>query len=234
VAWIRLPDGILGLAPPGAALGPLWASRSDPWPALAEGDSLTVDEAALRLIDGTLVVDRQHAVGWLGPLPDPAALAGAAARAMVTDVLASCRPSVLLESAWAATVERAVALLGRDVPLTALTTAARALGGLGPGLTAAGDDMLSGLLFGVRALHGPTVEPALAAVARAAHTSGLGAALLDAATGGFHLEPVHDLVLAAAAGDRIGASAVIAALDRLGSSSGADIAFGLRLAFIHV
>jgi hypothetical protein len=91
--------------------------------------------------------------------------------------------------------------------------------------------MLSGILFAFRALGGPTVESALVAVARSVRTSDLGAAVLEAAAGGFHIEPVHDLVMAAAAGDGTAATAAAADLDRFGSSSGADIAYGLRLAF---
>ena len=124
-----------------------------------------------------------------------------------------------------------MATIGRLEPLDALQAAARALGGLGPGLTPAGDDALSGILFAFRAMGGPTVEPALVAVARSVRTSDLGAALLEAAAGGFHIEPVHDLVMPAAAGDPGAAASAAADLDRFGSSSGADVAYGLRLAF---
>ncbi len=117
-----------------------------------------------------------------------------------------------------------MATIGRLEPLDALQAAARALGGLGPGLTPAGDDALSGILFAFRAMGGPTVEPALVAVARSVRTSDLGAALLEAAAGGFHIEPVHDLVMAAAAGDPGAAASAAADLDRFGSSSGADVA----------
>jgi hypothetical protein len=176
-------------------------------------------------------LEHRHALGWLGPLPDPAALTGASARALVSDALSFCRPSVLLDSPWRESVDAAAAAIGRVEPLDGLKAAARALGGLGPGLTPAGDDALSGILFAFRALGVPTVEPALLAVARSVRTSDLGAAVLEAAAGGFHIEPVHDLVMAAAAGDGVGASRAAQDLDRFGSSSGADVAYGLRLAF---
>jgi hypothetical protein len=228
-AWLRLPDGVVGLAPPGAPLGPRWISRAEPWPVLREGDPVAVDGHGLRTDDGRLVVDTLHAVGWLGPLPDPAVLAAAPARALITDSLRSCGASVLLDPPWRATVEPAVDGIGRLEPLDALRTAARGLGGLGPGLTPAGDDALSGILFAFRAMGGPPAEPALVAVARSVRTSDLGAAVLEAAAGGFHIEPVHDLVMAA--GDGVAAAAAAQDLDRFGSSSGADIAYGLRLAF---
>jgi hypothetical protein len=230
-AWLRLPDGVVGLAPPGAPLGPRWVRRGEPWPALAEGDAVVVDIEGLRTGDGTLFLDRRHAVGWLGPLPDHNEVSGAGARALITDALASCRPSVLLEPPWSVTVEPAVTAIGRLKPLDALRAAALALGGLGPGLTPAGDDALSGILFAFRAMGGPTVEPALVAVARSVRTSDLGSTVLEAAAGGFHIEPVHDLVMAATADDPSAAAKAAAELDRFGSSSGADIAYGLRLAF---
>jgi hypothetical protein len=232
-AWLRLPDGVVGLAPPGAPLGPRWIQRAEPWPALAEGDAVVVDAEGLRTADGILFLDHRRAVGWLGPLPDPSRLAGAAARALISDALSSCRPSVLLDPPWQATVEPALGTIGRVAPLEALKASAGALGGLGPGLTPAGDDMLSGILFAIRALGGLTVEPALMAVARSIRTSDLAAAILEAAATGYHIEPVHDLVMAAAAGDPSAAGKAAADLDRFGSSSGADVAHGLRLAFTH-
>ncbi|HEY4411063.1 MAG TPA: DUF2877 domain-containing protein [Acidimicrobiia bacterium] len=232
-AWLRLPDAVVGLAPPGAPLGPTWIRRAEPWPALAEGDTVVVDSDGLRTADGPLFLDRRHAVGWLGPLPDNDSVSAAAGRALLTEALASFRPSVLSEPPWSETVEQGVAAIGRAEPLDALKTVARALGGLGPGLTPAGDDALSGILFAFRALGGPTVEPALLSVARSVRTSDLAAAVLEAAAGGFHIEPVHDLVTAAATGDHRAAANAAADLDRYGSSSGADIAYGLRLAFTH-
>lgn len=230
-AWIRLPDGVVGLAPPGAPLGPRWIQRAEPWPSLTEGDPVTVDSEGLHGPDGELFLERRQAVGWLGPLPDSAQVSGAAARALISEAVSSCRRSILLDPPWQASVRQAASTLGRLEPLDALTTVAGALGGLGPGLTPAGDDMLSGILFAVRAMNGPTVEPALLAVARSVRTSDLAAALLEAAAGGYHIEPVHDLVMAAATGDKNAAARAATELDRFGSSSGADIAHGLGLAF---
>lgn len=232
-AWLRLPDGIVGLAPPGAPLGPLWISRPEPWPALTEGTTVTVDEAGLRTADGTLILERRHASAWKGSLPDPAVLSAAPARAAMTGALSRCRPSALLDQPWREAVEPALATIGRLEPLDSLTAIARALGGLGPGLTPAGDDALSGVLFAFRAMSGPSVEQSLAAIARSVRTSELAAALLEAAASGSHIEPVHDLVTAAAAHDARGAARAAANLDAFGSSSGADIVYGLRLAFTH-
>ena len=222
---------MVGLAPPGAPLGPRWIQRAEPWPSLTEGDSVTVDSEGLHAPGGELILETRQAVGWLGPLPDPAELSGAAARALISDTLSSCRRSILLDPPWHTKVKQAASALGRSAPLDSLAIVAGALGGLGPGLTPAGDDMLSGILFAVRAMNGPTVEPALLAVARSVRTSDLAAALLEAGAGGYHIEPVHDLVTAAAIGDTKAAARAATDLDRFGSSSGADIAHGLRLAF---
>ena len=230
-AWLRLPDGVVGLAPPGAPLGPTWIRRAEPWPDLADGDTVLVDGDGLRAGDGPLFLDRRHALGWLGPLPDEGLVSAAAGRARLTEALGSCRASVLTAPPWSDTVEPAVATIGRAEPLDALRVVARTLGGLGPGLTPAGDDALSGILFAFRAMGGPSVEPALLAIARSVRTSDLGAAVLEAAAGGFHIEPVHDLVTAASADDAGAAAKAASELDRFGSSSGADIAYGLRLAF---
>jgi hypothetical protein len=198
---------------------------------LVEGETVIVDDAGLHSSDGAILLERRHASSWLGPLPDPVLLVAAPARAMVSDAVGACRASVLLSPPWLAAVESAVATIGRIEPLDALRAAARALGGLGPGLTPAGDDALSGILFAFRAMAGPSVEAALVAVARSIRTSDLGAAVLEAAAGGFHIEPVHDLVMATASGDANAAARAAADLDRFGSSSGADVAYGLRLAF---
>ena len=232
-AWLRLPDGVVGLAPPGAPLGPRWIQRAEPWPGLAEGDTVTVDADGLHTDDGALFLDHRHAVGWLGPLPEPAALTAAPARAMIAEAISSCRRSLLLDAPWRERVEPAVAAIGKAPPLDALRVAAAALAGLGPGLTPAGDDALSGILFAFRALDGPAVEPALLAIARSARTSDLAAAVLEAAATGSHIEAVHDLVMAGAARDNAAAAIAAAALDRFGSSSGGDVAYGLRMAFTH-
>ena len=230
-AWLRLPDSVVGLAPPGAPLGPRWVRRAQRWPDLAEGDAVVVDAAGLRSGDGPVFLDHRHAVGWLGPLPHHEALAAASGRAVLTDALTVCRPSRLAERPWSDTVAPAAAAIGRAEPLDALRTVARALGGLGPGLTPAGDDALSGILFAFRALGGPSVEPALLAVARSVRTSDLAAGVLEAAATGGHIEPVHDLVVAAAAADAAAAAKAARELEGFGASSGADVAYGLRLAF---
>ena len=230
-AWLRLPDGVVGLAPRGAPLGPRWVCRPEPWPALTEGHHVLVDRTGLHTGEDVLFLESRQAVGWRGPLPDPDQVAAAAPRAVIAEALSSCRPGTLVDEPWRAAAEPALEAIGRMPPLDALTIAARTLGGLGPGLTPAGDDALSGLLFALRAMGGTTVEPALLAVARSVHTSDVATPLLEAAAAGCHIEPVHDLVMAAATDDVTAAHRAARELNRFGSSSGADIGYGLRLAF---
>lgn len=230
-AWLRLPDGVVGLAPPGAPLGPVWINRPEPWPALTEGAAVTVDDAGLRGSDGALILERRLASAWRGPLPEARLLRAAPARALITEALQACGPSVLLTEPWSEAVQPALATIGRLEPLDSLTAVARALGGLGPGLTPAGDDALSGVLFAFRAMADASVEPALMAVAASVRSGELSTAVLTAAASGSHVEPVHDLVMAAAADEKTAAAKAAVDLDRYGSSSGRDVAFGLRLAF---
>jgi hypothetical protein len=230
-AWLRLPDGVIGLAPAGTPLGPVWINRGEPWPVLTEGASVTVDDAGLRAAHGPRNVERRQAAARRGPLPDARLLSAAPARALIAEALRWCGPSVLAGQPWSGKVEPAVATIGRLEALDSLSTVARALGGLGPGLTPAGDDALSGVLFAFRAMAGPSVEAALLAIAGSVRSSELSAAILTAAAVGAQIEPVHDLVMAAAANDEAVAAKAAVDLDRYGSSSGRDIAYGLRLAF---
>lgn len=114
-----------------------------------------------------------------------------------------------------------------------LRALAAAVGGRGPGLTPAGDDLLAGVLLGTRARRGPTCEPELCAIAAAVPTSAVAGAFLAWAARGQCIEPAHDVLLALAgdhpdagpAADRAGAR-----LSAVGASSGRALLAGLRVA----
>jgi hypothetical protein len=115
---------------------------------------------------------------------------------------------------------------GRDAE--AALTAARALIGLGPGLTPAGDDCLVGWLAGLwaggerdRALVASTGRGLLAAARE--RTGPLSCAFLAAAVAGAFAEPVRAFV---ARPDE----SRLAALLALGATSGADLLAGYSLA----
>ena len=107
--------------------------------------------------------------------------------------------------------------------------AVEALAGLGPGLTPAGDDVLAGVLLVARARGGPAAEPALVHAAAEARTNDVARAFLAWAARGQSIAPVHDLLTAAVTSDRAGATSALRRLLAVGHSSGADLAFGLRL-----
>ena len=91
-----------------------------------------------------------------------------------------------------------------------------ALAGLGPGLTPAGDDALAGILL-VAGDRAGAIE-----AADRARTNDIARAFLGWAARGQSIEPVHRLLAG-------GGHAALADLLRFGHSSGADLAFGLRL-----
>lgn len=108
-----------------------------------------------------------------------------------------------------------------------LAVLAACLGGRGPGLTPAGDDVLAGALLAARARCGPAVEPELSAVAASVRTAQPAAAFLAWAARGQCIEPAHAVLLALAAGDEPRAHAAAARLVAVGASSGAALLAGL-------
>ena len=125
--------------------------------------------------------------------------------------------------AGSAAVRRASqALNGHD-----LAGAVSHVAGLGPGLTPSGDDVLAGILV-VGALTERFSPSELRAAANTARTHDISRSFLRWAASGHSIEPVHDLLLALAAGRPTddAEQAVIA----IGATSGHDLLLGLRLA----
>lgn len=221
-AWLRLPAGICGVAAPEAAPpGPLWIRGAFPWRGRIDGAAASGAPGGVDIAGVVLPLERARL--WRGGLPRPEALRTHADVAI--DALEGVRPSRLVEPPLAGVTPEVVAALEHGD----LAGAARLVGGLGPGLTPAGDDVLGGILMAARALRGPTAEPDLLAVATGVATSELAIRFLVWAARGQHIGPVHDLLAAAAVSDRPGARAATRRLAGFGSSSGADVAFGLRL-----
>jgi hypothetical protein len=138
-------------------------------------------------------------------------------------------------------LEDVVAALRARDPATAAQLARRTLLGRGPGLTPSGDDVLAGLLAGVRLLGQAappettrslvaTVARSGAAIAAAGTTSttALSATLLQHAVRGEVAVPAEHVLVALT-----GHGALVPALDRLlaiGSTSGRDLTLGLLTA----
>ncbi len=110
-----------------------------------------------------------------------------------------------------------------------LTGLAARLGGRGPGLTPAGDDVLAGVLLAARARCGPAAEPQLSAVAASVPTTDPALAFLAWAARGQCIEPAHTVLLAMIRRDEARAHAAATRLVTIGASSGAALLAGLRL-----
>jgi hypothetical protein len=225
-AYLRLPAGLVALVAPDVWPGPLHVRSTLRPDLLAPGDPVVV-VAGSHVVVGRSHLDLGRSRVWEGPLPDPAALARAssAASGLAAGVLAGAPPSALREPAYGDRLAVALRRLAHDD----LVGVATAIGGLGPGLTPAGDDALAGILLVARTLGGTAVEPRLLAVARSSRTTSVASAFLEWAARGQSVAPVHDLLVALAAGDGPGAARHLTALQRLGHTSGADLAYGLAL-----
>lgn len=236
-AYLRLPAGIVAVVAPGVPPGPLWITPGPPeawavdgisarqpptpWDGAVVNDRVAVGDGWLEVAGTRLPVGAAET--WRGSLPDPDRLAGAVPLAL--GVLGAAPPSALLDDPWSPALRRARSALERGD----LAGAAAALGGLGPGLTPAGDDVLAGVLLARRALGGAGAEPELVAVAGGVATTGLSAALLAWAARGQAVEPVHELLGNLAVGDRTAAAAGVEKVAAFGASSGADLLLGLKL-----
>ncbi len=123
----------------------------------------------------------------------------------------------------------AAELAGRVVDGGPFTALVRRLVGAGAGLTPSGDDVLCGVLLGLRLLGHARSLPRLwgAVVPRLPATTTLSAALLAEAAQGYAVPPVIDLGEALVAGDAVGLSSAAAEVLAVGHTSGADLLAGL-------
>lgn len=206
-AYLRLPAGLVALTTTDAPSGPVHARGPIPIHRLAAGDRVTVE--GRRLLAGAVTVDLTAATVWAGALPSRSQLAAGASLAL--DLLDAAPPPALTEPP--------------AVDADDLRGAIAALAGLGPGLTPAGDDILAGILLLAQ-------DPAAVDLVARAPTNDIARAFLVWAARGQSIEPVHRFLTSVAAGDRGRAAAALAAVLRFGHSSGADLAFGLRLGFV--
>ena len=126
------------------------------------------------------------------------------------------------------------ALLVND--LAAFEYTALRLLGLGPGLTPSGDDFVGGIFFALHHAprsHWAAALPAVRArfcTAAAGATNVISAALLHDLMGGHSHQALQDLLAALHTEDPARIEAAIAALLRIGASSGADLLCGVLLA----
>jgi uncharacterized protein DUF2877 len=220
-SYLDLPGGLVAVVGPDVHRGPLHVVLDGQVAGMASGAPVVVRERALAV--GQQHVDLRGLRPWSGVLPPPA-LVRAAAPLLCTVLEEAAAGSSLLGMGGRARdgLER---LRAGD-----LEGAAALLGGLGPGLTPAGDDVLAGGMFALRAASGPAAEPMLARAADAVPTGRISLAFLAWAARGQALAPVHDLVAAAVLGEPERAAVHARALAGTGVTSGADFALGLRAA----
>jgi hypothetical protein len=222
--YLDLPGGLVALTTTGAPRGPLHV-RVPALPVVRPGRPVLVDATVLRLGNRDYELDAPR---WSPELPAASllALARGAARRWLPDrgpalALGTAEPAALPADALAA--------LRRN----ALDDFAGAVGGRGPGLTPAGDDVLAGVLLVARALDGRSRHRLLQCADRAP-TNDIARAFLRSAAAGRCIEPAHTLLAGLAAADRVAVSAALAELGRFGSSSGAALAYGVRTALLEL
>jgi hypothetical protein len=123
----------------------------------------------------------------------------------------------------------AAELTGRVVDGGPLTALVRRLVGAGAGLTPSGDDVICGVLLGLRLLGRARSLPRLwhAVAPRLPATTTLSAALLVEAVQGFAVPPVIELGEALVAGDAVAVPRAAAQVLAVGHTSGADLLAGL-------
>jgi hypothetical protein len=217
-AYLRLPAGLVALTTFDVPPGPIHARGRVPIDRLSPGDRVTVGDGKVQA--GDVSVGLTGAAVWHGTLPAPAALAAASDLALE---LLDGVPTALTAPLYEPRVRRSVECLERGD----LAGVVEALAGLGPGLTPAGDDALAGILLLAR-------HPSAVSFVDGARTNEVAQAFLAWAARGQSIEPVHRFLATVAGGDRPGGRAALRTLVRFGHSSGADLAYGLRLAFEHV
>jgi Protein of unknown function (DUF2877) len=229
LAWFRracyleLPGGLVAVVSRSVHPGPVHLVV-DELLEVCGGAPARVDQEGATLLIGDRTVDLSAARPWLGRLPDPAAVA--AADPLLAQAAARfAGRSALVAGRYRGQVGRFLgALRAGD-----LAVGAAELGGLGPGLTPAGDDVLAAVLLYLRWAD-PAGEPTLRSVAASVRTGVVATAFLAWAARGQALAPAHDLLAAAASGEERRALAAACQLSGVGETSGADFCLGLSWA----
>jgi hypothetical protein len=161
--------------------------------------------------------------GILATLLTEHAEADSLARLVLDPVATSPLPARILQAA-----EQNIPLLWSGIQnknIASLKQAAKGLGGIGPGLTPAGDDLLLGVMHGLWATLQPNQAQSfgsLLANAAIPRTHALSAAWLQAGASGEAAEPWHALVAAIAARDEIELRSAAMAILPTGHTSGSD------------
>ena len=218
--YVEFPAGLVALVAPDVMPGPIHLVLDGAPPADTRGTRVSATGATLEAPGWS--VDTRGVALWVGTLPEPTALIAGAPIALATGRPVAAR-SALRTGPFRERADRGrAALLAGD-----LDEVAQLLGGLGPGLTPAGDDALSGILLVLRCALGQRFEAHAALVADSVNTTAPSRAFLTWACRGQALAPAHDLLNGAADGDPAAAAVACEALAGVGDTSGADFVLGL-------
>jgi Protein of unknown function (DUF2877) len=218
--YLDLPGGLVAVVPRSVHPGPVHLVV-DELPDASGGMPVRVVVEGATLLVGERAVDLSAATPWLGRLPDPAAMV-AAGPLLARAAARFAGRSALLSGRHRRQVGRFLGALRKG----GLAAGAAELGGLGPGLTPAGDDALAAVLLHLRSTN-PAGEATLRSVASSVPTGVVAGAFLAWAARGQALAPAHDLLWAAAGGEEGRALAAARELSRMGETSGADFCLGL-------
>lgn len=216
-AYVELGGCVLALVGPDAPRGPLHLRVPGLVPG-ALGDEVRLSGGVLRA--GAIAIDVGRTARWRAPVPDASRLRAVSRHA--ADSLTASRGSTSCSDDACGSV--AAALDAGD-----LASVVRRLGGAGPGLTPAGDDVLAGIAV-VAVVAGADPE-VLGAHLAAARTHAISLAFLRWAARGCSIEPVHDLLAALVAGRGSDVAASQARVAAVGHTSGCDLLLGMTLAF---
>ena len=223
---VRVPIGLVTALP----------SQRRPFAAVTVGDRAVIGGGELALPGGGPAGgDAVHRPlrYWDPTVPRFGAALGtasAARRAEALAQLATAMPRAATDP-WRTPAQALEAALGSPDPDPhRLAEAAGALAGLGPGLTPAGDDVLAGALVTLAAAGDGTRRAALARAVEGVvgRTTPLSAVLLAQAAAGRAVPQVGDVLRAVAGSGDL--DAVIGRLGRVGHTSGAALALGMRAA----
>jgi len=234
-AYLRFGDRVMAMCCADVAPGPMHL-RIERLPTLRVGMPAVLSEHRLRVATLDLVLATERRWGPAKAQPDALARCGPLA-AEVLRGEPSCGPAV--RGGIAAGAPESTGLpspiledAARSVQRGDVAALARRVGGLGPGLTPAGDDLLAGVLVTDAALDLSPPESRTRAAAMVA-TTDISRSFLRWAATGQCIGPVHDVLGALAAGQRDQAFAACGALRATGATSGAALIFGMALVLLR-
>ncbi len=224
-SYVHMPAGLIALTEHSVPPGPIHVVLAGRLPRGLEPGAPVQSAGSHLEISGEPVVDLAPARRWVGELPAPDALVRHRDR-MATLLAGAATASALHAPEWRGRLEAALGA----VAVGDLATAAALLGGLGPGLTPAGDDALAGVLLVARARGGGGCEPPLVRLAQETRTTEISRAFLAWAALGQSLAPVHEFLAAGTTGDFTRAARAVLGIVGIGASSGSDLCLGAAAA----